>query len=402
MEFKVITDNVDIVVVGAGPVGSVAAARLVQCGFSVIVCEAEATSTQNLRASTFHPPTLEMLDTLGVADQVIKEGLKAPVYHWRKRETGEVFSFDFGELADRTTHPYRIQCEQHHLSRMLAEKLAGEAKCDLRYNTRVVNVQQDADGVDVTLETPLEIQHVRAKYVIGADGANSIVRKYLGIGFEGFTYPEKFLCLSTEMDLADHIDGLAYVNYVSDPEEWLVLLRVPRLWRVLVPTTEGDDDEWLLSDAKKNEVFERLVGRSDVETAHRTIYKVHQRVAERFNQGRMFLVGDAAHLNNPLGGFGMNSGIHDAWNLAGKLDDVERHGASPSVFDRFDRQRRAITHQFVQRQTIDNMELMNGEGGKQKQMRDRMSRLNDDPVARREFLLYQSMIKSLDDAEAIL
>lgn len=382
--------------------GSVAAARLVQLGFSVMLCEAEENSTQNLRASTFHPPTLEMLDTLNVAEKIIDQGLKAPVYHWRKRETGEVFSFDFSELADRTTHPYRVQCEQHHLSRMLAEELASAGTCEVRYNTRVVSLKQDADGVDVTLETAFDIQEVRAKYVIGADGANSIVRKYLGIGFEGFTYPEKFLCLSTETELSDYIDDLAYVNYISDPDEWLVLLRVPRLWRVLVPTKEGDEDDWLLSDSKKNEIFDRLIGTSDLETAHRTIYKVHQRVAERFNKGRVFLVGDAAHLNNPLGGFGMNSGIHDAWNLAEKLEAVEHAGVDAAVFDRFDRQRREITHQFVQRQTIDNMELMNGQGSRQEQMRDRMRRLHDDAVARREFLLYQSMIKSLDDAKDIL
>lgn len=367
-----------------------------------MLCEEEATSTQNLRASTFHPPTLEMLDTLGVAGQLIEQGLKAPVYHWRKRQTGEVLAFDFSELSDRTSHPYRIQCEQHHLSRMLGEKLAGEGLCEVRYNTRVINVQQDADGVDVTLETPFELQYVRAKYVVGADGANSIIRKHLDIGFEGFTYPEKFLCLSTATDLAEHIDGLAYVNYVTDPEEWLVLLRVPRLWRVLVPTKECDDDDWLLSDAKKNEVFEHLVGNCDIVTEHRTIYKVHQRVAERFNQGRMFIVGDAAHLNNPLGGFGMNSGIHDAWNLVEKLDLVEHQGAHASVFDQFDRQRRAITHQFVQRQTINNMELMSGEGTRQQKMLDRMRKLHEDPIARREFLLYQSMIQSLDDAREIV
>src|SRR3546814_5853501 len=119
------------------------------------------------------------------------------------------------------------------------------------------------------------------------------------------------------------MEGLADVNYFADSAGWCVLLRVPSLWRILVPAREGEDDETLLSDAKKNRVFAGLLGDDrPITTYHRTLYRVHQRVAHDFRKGRVILAGDAAHLNNPLGGFGMNSGIHDAWNITAKLREL--------------------------------------------------------------------------------
>jgi len=395
-------EKTQVVVAGAGPVGAVAATILAQSGIEVVICETGVDCAQDLRASTFHPPTLEMLDEIGVADDIIRQGLKAPVYHWRERETGAILDFDFGEIADRTRYPFRIQCEQFHLARTLANRLAAHPRADLRFNHRLVWFEQDEEGVTVAIETPIEVERLRSDYLIGADGANSIVRKWLGIGFEGFTYPEKFLCLSTETPIENYVPNLAYVNYVSDPREWLVLLRVPSVWRVLVPTSEEQEDAFLLSDAKKDEVFGNLLGNGIVETKHRTIYRVHQRVAEKFNNGRVFLIGDSAHLNNPLGGFGMNSGIHDAWNLCTKLTAVYAGDGGPNLFDLFDRQRRAITHSFVQTQTKQNMELMKvSPEASQQRLKERMQRLHRNPEERREYLLYQSMIKSLDDERTI-
>lgn len=385
---------------GAGPVGGVAAYLLATRGIDVVVCETDADSAQDLRASTFHPPTLEMLDELGLANEIINQGLKAPIYHWRERQTGVVLDFDMSEIADRTRYPFRVQCEQFHLARMLAARLSEHPNADVRFNHRVIWFEQDAEGVDVAVETPLEIKRIRADYLIGADGANSIVRKWLGVSFEGFTYPEKFLCLSTETPIEDYLPNLAYVNYVSDPKEWLVLLRVPSVWRVLVPASAEQEDSFLLSDTKKDQVFSGLLGSVSVETKHRTIYRVHQRVVEKFNHGRVFLIGDSAHLNNPLGGFGMNSGIHDAWNLCNKMAAVFAGG--PELFERFDRQRRTITHTFVQTQTKRNMEMMKvSPEASQQKIKERMQRLHGNAEERREYLLYQSMIKSIDEERAI-
>jgi 3-(3-hydroxy-phenyl)propionate hydroxylase len=396
-------DKVQVVIAGAGPVGSVAATYLAQQGIDVLIAESGSDAAQDLRASTFHAPTLEMLDQIGITDKLIEMGLKAPVYHWRDRKSGEVFSFDLTEISDVARYPFRIQCEQYYLAHMLAARLEAMDNATVLFDHRVVHVEQDDSGVNVSLEHMSGIRQVRCQYLIGADGANSIVRKWMGIDFDGFTYPEKFLCLSTEYPIDTVIPNLAYVNYVSDPDEWLVLLRVPTLWRVLVPTTEEEDSASLLSDDKKNRVFDGLVGDgSTVETRHRTIYRVHQRVAKRFRTGRVALVGDAAHLNNPLGGFGMNSGIHDAFNLCEKLVDVLKGKASEDVLDLYDRQRRTVTHAFTQQQTLENMAMMRaGQSESHRQRVETMRAMANDPEKRRAFLLRQAMFSSLTDAAAI-
>lgn len=396
-------NRVQVVVVGAGPVGCVAAMLLARQGIDVLLTEQGSDCAADMRASTFHPPTLEMLESLEITHKLIERGLKAPIYHWRDRRSGEVLAFDLTEIGDATRHPYRIQCEQYHLSRMLAERLEETANAEVLFNHRVVHLEQDDSGVNVALETPMEIRQVRANYVIAADGASSIVRKWLKAEFHGFTYPEKFLTLSTDEPLDATIPDLAHVNYVADPDEWLVLLKVPKLWRVLVPTFDQSENAVLTSDANKNAIFERLIGHGeDVRTFHRTIYRVHQRVAKSFQHGRIFLAGDAAHLNNPLGGFGMNSGIHDAFNLVDKLAPVLNGAASAEALSGYDRQRRTVTHNFTQQQTMQNMELMRaGQSEAYRMTRDQMRALSKDDEARRTYLLRQSMITSVREAASI-
>ncbi|MGE4322011.1 MAG: FAD-dependent oxidoreductase [Sphingobium sp.] len=396
-------ERVQVAIAGAGPVGCVAATYLAQRGIDVMLVEAGPDCAQDMRASTFHAPTLEMLDTLGFTDRLIEMGLKAPVYHWRDRRSGEILSFDMTEIADAVRYPFRVQCEQYHLARMLASALEELPSAKILFNHRLIHLDQDDDGVTLAVETPNAIRTVRADYLIGADGASSIVRKWLGVEFDGFTYPEKFLCLTTDTPLEDYLPGLAPVNYVSDPEEWLVLLRVPTLWRVLLPADDQDNSIDLRSDTKKNAVFDGLTGNGEaVQTFHRTIYRVHQRVAKQFQAGRIFLMGDAAHLNNPLGGFGMNSGIHDAFNLCEKLVEVIEGKADPKLLERYDRQRRRMTHDFIQSQTIQNMELMRaGPSQAHAIQRAKMEALATDTEKRRAYLLRQAMVTSLEDAAAI-
>ena len=387
-----------VVVAGAGPVGTVVAYLLAEQGIDVVLLEERSDCALDLRASTFHPPTLEMLDQLGITEKLIAKGLKAPIYHFRERRTGHVIDFDLSELSDVTKYPFRVQCEQYHLSRMLSDAVRDQAGAEVLFQHRVAGVEQNAEGVTVYAETPLAIRKIKADYLIGADGSNSSVRKWLGTEFDGFTYPEKFLCFTTHEPLEEHIENLSHVNYVSDPDEWMVLLRVPSLWRVLVPADMDHPDELLTADEKKTEVFDRLIGSGDqVETQHRTIYRVHQRVAKSFLTGRVALIGDAAHLNNPIGGFGMNSGIHDAFNLGQRLVRIYQHGAdAPSELKAFEVQRRTTTHDFIQAQTIKNMEYMKEDAGSlHSQRKAEMEAIRADPVRRREFLLRQSMIECL-------
>jgi 3-(3-hydroxy-phenyl)propionate hydroxylase len=395
-----------VVVVGAGPVGAVAAYRLALAGIDVVLLEAEAACPQDMRASTLHPPTLEMMSELGVLSTLEDQGLRAPVYHYRNRRTNEVLAFDLGELADLTPYPYRLQCEQFKVARLLTGLLDALPNGAMRFSQRVLDLQQTDDGVTVRVETPYEIVTYTADYVIAADGANSLARKLLGISFDGFTYPEKFLTLSTSWPIEESLRGLAYVNYVADPEEWCVLLRVPDFWRVLVPADKHEPDRALLSDEKKTRVFERLVGAEaaeDLRTDHRTIYRVHQRVATTYRGGRVLLAGDAAHLNNPLGGFGMNSGVHDVWNLTEKLIEILIDGApADAALDLYDRQRRTIMHEFVQAQTIRNKAMLETSSADAQRANQRdMEAILADDERRRDFLATQAMLKSLERAKAI-
>ena len=396
------THTTQVIVAGAGPVGTVAALNLARRGIDVILCEAGPDCAQDLRASTFHPPTLEMLEELEAVQPMLDYGLHAPVYQFRERQSGEVLAFDLSEIADRTRFPFRLQCEQYVMARMLAEALDNHDRAEVLFNHRAIAFEQTEEGVELAVETPYAIDKIRGQYLVAADGGNSIIRKWLGAEFEGFTYPEKFLCVSTKHELRDHFKDLSYVNYISDPEEWLVLLRAPSVWRILLPAPETDADDYLLSDDKSRAIFDRLTGDPGTPTEHRTIYRVHQRVAKRFDHGRVFLVGDAAHLNNPLGGFGMNSGIHDAWNLCDKIDHCVRHGHDAEAFALFGRQRQTVTHDFIQAQTIQNKELLEVGDAEAHEIRlQRMRATQQDPEQRREFLLKQAMFRSLEDAAAI-
>ena len=392
-----------VVVAGAGPVGTVMATLLAHAGIDTVVLEAGQTCAEDLRASTFHPPTLEMLDQIGITPTLLERGLKAPIYHWRDRQSGASVAFDLSELSDITRYPFRIQCEQYHLSNALAAGLDESPNAEVRFGTRLLSFEQDDKGVTVFAEGVTEVERIRCDWLIGTDGANSLVRKWLGIEFDGFTYPEKFLCLTTKTELADHLANLALVNYVSDPQEWLVLLRVPSLWRVLVPTDYATPDAELLGDTAKNAVFDRLIGNgASVKTEHRTLYRVHQRVAKSFVEGRVILIGDAAHLNNPLGGFGMNSGVHDAFDLFGEIEPVIRNGASAERIARFEHRRRTVTHAFTQAQSIQNMEYIKvGNGEAHKQRRADLQSICADDGKRRAYLMRQAMFESLAQAAEI-
>ncbi|MFA3791202.1 FAD-dependent oxidoreductase [Aliiglaciecola sp. SL4] len=393
-----------VLIAGAGPVGSTAAYYLAKSGIDVVVVEAAPRCMEDLRASTMHAATLEMLDKLGVVEDVIAQGLVAPIYQYRDRQTQETFSFDLTEISDATKFPFRLQCEQHKLARLLTGRMKDLDNVQVLFNHRIVHLEQTKKSVVVSLETPFAIEQIEADYVIGADGANSIVRKWLNTGFDGFTYPEKFLTLSTKYPIENHFENLSYVNYISDPNEWMVVLKVPSVWRVQISVPEASDDKFLTSDEHKTELFDRLMGDgASIETYHRTVYRVHQRVVKKYNHGRVLLIGDAAHLNNPLGGFGMNSGIHDAWNVCEKLIEILQENAEAEpLLDRFDRQRRTIMNDFIQAQTIRNKKMMEAKNPQDKKaFRDEMESIHNDAEKRREYLLTQSMLNSLKQSELI-
>jgi 3-(3-hydroxy-phenyl)propionate hydroxylase len=389
-----------VIIVGAGPVGLVAAAELVRLGVPVVVLEAGAELSGEMRGSTFHAPTLDMLDDIGATEHMLTQGIVAPRLQYRSRTEGIVAEFDFGVLADVTRHPFRMQCEQFKLTRILYGLLKDKPSFTLRFNASVTGAEDLGDHVRVTLA---DGEIVEGSYVIGADGARSAVRKSAGIEFEGFTWPERFLVLSTEFDFATLIPDVADVAYYADPEEWFFLLRVPGVWRVMFPVKAEVPDEAIMTDEFARARWARIIpGRDDYPIKHRTLYRVHQRVAKTYAQGRILLAGDAAHINNPLGGMGLNGGVHDAVNLADKLAAVWHGDAAPALLGRYDRQRRGITVEHVQRQTIANKQnLEAADEAAQREFRQRMREAASDPVKAHTYLLGVSMINSLRRAAEI-
>jgi len=397
------THQAHVVVAGAGPVGLVSALLLANQGVKVTVLEATPALNRDLRASTFHPPTLDMLAPLGLTDDLVAQGLVARFTQQRDRQEGVVAEFDMQLIAPDTDHPFRLQCEQWKLTQMIQAKLDAMPHVQMLFDAKVSQDTQTADQVQVAFTQADEARTLQADYLIGADGAWSAVRRSLNIEFEGFTYPERFLVVSTAFEYADHLPRLSYVNYCSDPHEWCVLLRVPTLWRVLFPTKAEETDEAVLTDASVQARLQNLLpqGQAYV-TQHRTLYKVHQRVAQRFRHGRVVLAGDAAHINNPLGGMGMNGGIHDAMNLTEKLLAILQHGGSDALLDQYERQRRTIAIDYINASTARNKrDIEERDPVKRKENQQALRKLSLDPVRARAYIRQSSMIDALERAKAI-
>ncbi|MEU4420752.1 NAD(P)/FAD-dependent oxidoreductase [Actinoplanes sp. NPDC024001] len=427
-----------ILVAGAGPVGLTAALALARRGFSVTVLEAGGELAAESRASTFHPPTLEMLDDLGVGAELRARGLVSPTFAYRDRRAGLVAMLDLAVLAGDTRYPYRVQCEQSKLTPILLDRLLRHDGCEVRFHWPVTDVLQNADvssasadgqqpasvsalsadgqqpasvsaasaderqpasvsalsadGQQLAAVTAVSAdgRQVTGDWLIGADGAHSAVRRASGVTFDGITYPERFLVASVDEDLTAWLDDLAAVNYVFDPVEWCVLLRTPDHWRVLLPTPADtpDADEYARLDTRLRDVHDP--GRP-WRIAHASMYRVHQRVATSFRTGRILLAGDAAHVNNPLGGLGMNSGIHDAVAYAAALatgDDATIWAAAAD--------RRRIALEYVQSVSHQNYERLRATDPDARAAHlDSLRAIAADPAKARESLLRSSMIASL-------
>jgi 3-(3-hydroxy-phenyl)propionate hydroxylase len=392
-----------ILIAGAGPSGLSAALFLSQQGIAVTVIEQGSTPSTDPRAATFHPPTLEMLAPSGVTDALIARGIIGAEWQSRDRHEGLIASFDLSLLAGDTPFPYRLQCEQHKFVQILTEKMAQNPLVELKFNTKILGVTQTEEGV--TCET--DQGPIQADWLIGADGGRSIVRKSQDIAFEGFTYPERFLVITTSYDFA--AQGFAVSNYVADPKEWCAVFQVPGerkggVWRSVFPLHADADEAQILSDVSgAHERVSRFVPTNDpFEVLHINVYHVHQRVAATYRKGRVLLIGDAAHINNPLGGMGMNFGVHDAHNLAEKISQMLLHNGDDDLLNLFDRQRRFAATTYLQAMSIQNKRNLEETDEAARQANAQALREKAaDPAASRAHLMQTSMIAGLRAASAI-
>ena len=381
-------------VVGTGPVGCVAAAMLAERNVEVTLFESMSAHERQLRASTFHPATLELLRRFDVVDDMIERGLVANRFAYRDRKLGQVASFGMGIVADATQFPFRLQCEQYKLCELLLERFANDSSVDVRYGTEVAGASDHGDHVTVALADGSELIF---DAVIAADGAGSNVRKSLNLAFDGMTYEDRYVIASTPFELADHLPDLAYVNYISDSDEWLVLLRTVTLWRAMFPVGPEESDAEALSEEACQRRLQGVVARDEpYDIAHRTIYSVHQRVADTFRVGRVLLAGDAAHINNPLGGMGMNGGVHDAILLAAGLASVLSGDLPDERLDHYAAMRRQLAIDYVKRHTHQNAVSLSAPDpdARQRALDATVARAAD-PDEARAFVMQASMLNAL-------
>ena len=375
-----------------------AAAALARDGIETVVIERTAQPQTDWRASTFHAGTLELLEEIDITHAMLAEGLHVPRYQFRDRRAGLIAEFDLSILADETRFPYRLQLNQQRLVGLLWDRLRSDPHVAMRFGVEAISTREVSDGVEVTVRTPSGVETLVGDYVIGADGAGSPVRKSIGTPFEGFTYEERFLIVSTPWDMRTMLPGIAEVNYVSDPEEWLFILRTPDAWRVLWPVPADVDDVTALSDA---EIQRHLQGvarsEADYPIIDTQLYRVHQRVAESFRTGRVALIGDAAHVNSPVGGVGLNSGIHDAFDLTRRLARILVNGSDPDEeLDAFADVRRQVAIEYVQADTQRNTDrLRERDPELRRQSEHELQEIAADPERARQWLRRVSLLESV-------
>lgn len=403
------TNSDCILIAGAGPVGMTMGLALAKAGVPVKVFDGLAEIPRDHRASTLHPSTLAMTESLGMVPEMLRRGIESPLFQFRDRVSGKIVAeFDYGLIADTVPYPYALQLEQHKIIEIARDIALGHDCFELLREREVIGLRQDDEGVEITVETPDGAREThRGRFLVGCDGGRSIVRKTLGIDFPGFTWEERFIIVSTYYDF-EKADGWRYRNYVAHPEQWCAMIKVPGeqsegVWRALFPALGKEPDEHVLSDEWIQARFAECYPYDPpYELLHRNLYSVHQRVAESFAKGRVALAGDAAHVNNPLGGMGMNSGIHDGLNLAEKLT-AAWHGADHApLLARYDRQRRPMAEKYVQAQSINNKRLLQETDPEARRARlDELSRTAADKDEHRAYLLRASLVQMVEEANAI-
>jgi 3-(3-hydroxy-phenyl)propionate hydroxylase len=397
-----------VLIAGGGPVGLLCAWLLGRRGIPVRLFDDNDGPQADPRAATTHPATLDLLDEDGLAADMARVGLVAPIFQFWDRPSGErVAQFDHAILAGDTKHPFVVQCEQFKTAKLILARLRKLPNVELLFGHEVVGVTPSGNAVSIDVRGQNGVTSHAGAYLIGADGGRSVVRKQSAIAFDGFTWPERFIVLTTPYDFEAE-RGYCYRSYFADPDAWCNCFKVsaegpPGLWRTVFPTDPTQSEADLMSDAGVQARLQTFFpSPSPYEVVHRNLYVTHQRVAATFRKGRVLLAGDAAHVNNPIGGMGLNGGIQDAVNLADKLARVLCDGAPDRLLDLYDRQRRTVAVDFVQEQSITNKRRLEArDADTRRKNLDELREMAADPARARQFLLRSSMIVSQQRAAAM-
>jgi 2-polyprenyl-6-methoxyphenol hydroxylase-like FAD-dependent oxidoreductase len=336
-------DPLDVLVVGAGPTGLTLAAQLQAFGAAVRIVDRQLDRVHESRALAVQPRTLEVLRGLGVAQELVARGNDAV---WvQLHAAGRVVRVRlFGLGLDDTAYPFLLFVSQAETEAVLEDHLA-TGGIEVERGVELVDLHSDPDAVTCTLgHRDGRTEQLRARYLAGCDGAASTVRRGAGIPFKGGAYPQTFALADLEADGLDRDAAHAFLG-----QEGILLffpLGRPASWRMLAmhPSLQGRQEPARPS-------LEELQALADTFTdgsvrlrdpVWRTYFRLQHRQASRYQAGRIFLAGDAAHIHSPAGAQGMNTGIQDAWNLGWKLALVSRGVAHEALLDTYDAERRPV------------------------------------------------------------
>jgi len=384
-----------IVIAGAGPVGLYAAVLLVRAGIRVIVLEKFEGLTLDRRASTFHPATLDLLDSIGLADSLIARGSIMQGWQYMIHGTKKHAVFDLEAISDLTDHPYRLQCEQYYFSDIAVEYLLGSPLFEIRFGHAVLEVEGRAEEVWLRAGKPGSEYELSTPWLIAADGGKSLVRQQSGLVFDGSVLPSTSITLVLNHPFENDIPGLLGVNYVWTENGYYSLIQVRDMWRF----TYSPDPDQTLSEALSTPVVQAKIqsvfpSLQPYELLHVDHYTLQQRCLESFRYGRILFAGDAAHLNSPTGGMGMNAGMHDAHCLVEHLLPV-LSGAEDDLLDRYSRRRQTIALEEIQRLSQRNFRWHREISPKKRMdIWQELQEIVNDYQKTREFLLDSSLIRS--------
>lgn len=384
-----------IVIVGAGPVGLFAAVLLVRAGFSVIVMEKNDHLALDMRASTFHPATLDLLGSVGLAEPLVARGSITQGWQYMIHGTKKHAVFDLECISDLTDHPFRLQCEQFHFSNIAVEYLVSSPLFQIRFGHELLKAENRGNEVDLQLCSPVSEYGLTTPWLIVANGGRSTIRKDMGLAFEGSIFPRTSIALVLNHPFQNDIPGLLGVNYVWTDSGYYGLMQIRDLWRffyspdpeqsIAQATSEPVAQAHLQSIFPANEPYELL---------QRNHYTLQQRCLESFRVGRILFAGDAAHLDSPAGGMGMNGGLHDAQCLVEHLVPVLQ-GADDSLLDRYSRRRRTIALEDIQRLSARNYHWLDEtDPDKREEIWHELQNIVNNQDKTRDFLLNSSMIRS--------